>query len=111
MTNAGIVTSILLALAAIVAPYLTRRTAREGNAITGFTELVDDLRTELDSSRRERTEDRDRITACERELREQRRLARAHEPWDWTMKRRVEEITGEPVPDPPPLYPDYQEQR
>lgn len=37
-------------------------------------------------------------------------LIKEHEAWDRLIKRRVEDATGEPVPDPPPLHLDQLEE-
>jgi hypothetical protein len=88
--------SVAVLLAAIVTAWLTRRSAKDETAITGYAGLVERLQAQSDR-------DSARITALEDDRAEQRRLARRHEQWDWQLVRRVRELTDDPFPDPPPL--------
>lgn len=81
---------------AVIAAWFTRRSSRDQTAVAGFTELVNQMRTE-------RTEDRARIAALETQATRRHELAMAHTRWDRLIQRKMETLTDESFPDPPPL--------
>ena len=99
----GVIGSILVVVATIVTAVFTRRTSKEANAVAGFRDLMTSQQASIDDLRAELLDERGRIARLEKALDDRRRLARAHERWDWRVMRKVEELTGEHFPDPPPL--------
>jgi hypothetical protein len=100
-----VIGAIVVGVTTIWAAVGTRRSSREATSITGFSELMEAHHADMAVLREERDRDRARIGALERARDDSRRLARLHERWDWTIQRKLEQCTGETVPDPPPLYP------
>ena len=108
MPGEGVVGSILVVVATVVTAFFTRRTSKEGNAVTGFRELMTSTQAEMARMDAECTETRQRLAQLERATELRRQMARQHERWDWRIMRKLEEVTGESFPDPPPLdiYPE-----
>ena len=108
---AEVVGSVLVVAATAVTAFFTRRTSREANAVAGFRDLMTAQQTALDDVKQDLAAERGRTDKLEQALDDRRRLARAHERWDWRLMRKVEELSGESFPDPPPLdvYPGMPE--
>jgi K+-sensing histidine kinase KdpD len=106
MDWAGVITATVSAAGGFLGGVLTRRTAkesaaatREASAVTGFAELTEKLQDQSDRQER-------RIAGLEKRERLRRRQAREHETWDRLLVARLNELTKEPFPPPPPLEPE-----
>lgn len=104
MAADAVIGAVVVGAGTAMAAWFTRRTAKEGNAVTGFKDLMEAQQAELERLAAERARDSGRIASLERDRERTRQLALAHEGWDWRIKRTCEELSGETFPDPPPLY-------
>jgi len=98
-----IVATGLTTLGVVAVAWLTRRTAKDQTAVGGFTALVKTLQEQNDRQE-------NRIAALEKQASSQRQLEakrhramRAHERWDRLISSRMQQLTDEAFPDPPPL--------
>lgn len=87
---------VITTVGGLITAWYTRRSAKDINAVSGFTALTAAQAAEL-SRLTHRVED------LEIDQTKRRQLARAHERWDHEMVRRLEAFTDEPFPEPPPL--------
>lgn len=106
MDWSGVITSGVSLVGGFAGGLLTRRTARENSetereksAVAGFAELTKNLQDQ--SERQDR-----RIAGLERRERSRRKQSREHEAWDRLLVARLNELTNEPFPPPPPLEPE-----
>lgn len=96
MVDKTVIAAAIVTLGSLIVAYLTKRSAKDNTVVTGFTELTERYREEVNRLGL-------RITALEHVEGERRRLARQHEVWDWAVVKRLRAVTDEPIPDPPPL--------
>lgn len=108
----GIVGTVITAAGVVIVAWLTRRTAKDQSAITGFDKLVN--RLELANDRLQEQNDRQekRIAKLEQDNAKRRRqdadrdrVIQVHQRWDFQVARRLRQLTDDPFPDPPPLEP------
>lgn len=95
-TITGVASVIAVLIGGLVGSWVTRRNAQESTAVGGFAQLVDALQEQLDAQGKQ-------IAALQtREVR-RNRLARLHEQWDRQVTRKLNQLTDEDIPEPPPL--------
>lgn len=88
---------MLVLIAALVASYVTRRNAKDTSALSGFSSLATELRSELTDAKKD-------IRALQEEERRRGVLARVHAKWDDLMVREIRKLDPDVnIPDPPPL--------
>lgn len=109
----GVAGSVLTFAGVVVVAWLTRRTAKDQSAITGFDKLVNRLEAANDRLQEQNDRQEKRIAKLEQDNAKRRRtdaerdrVIQVHQRWDFQVARRLRQLTDDPFPDPPPLEVD-----
>jgi hypothetical protein len=92
-----VVSAVTVLAGALFGAYMTRRSTRESNAVTGFVSLTKAQAEEMTRLRAD-------VITLQANDRAVRYALGRHERWDSVVQTKLADA-GIEVPDPPPLYP------
>lgn len=95
-TDPTLIGTIVVTGGALITAVFTRRSARDTTAVGGFSALAKGQQVEINRLTT-------RVEKLELHETERRRLANAHTKWDTDLVRKLQALTPDPIPDPPPL--------